>query len=761
MNAFAKRYFIWISLIFLVFTGIFLNKNSLIFFAIFLAIIALLGAVLYYFKRKSKNFKTIFALILLSAVLGSLNATVFLHKNEKIVDEYAGSHKIYGYVAEVSSKERFMSEHIVRIERLDGERVSFDTVFVTDFQSELSLGDFFEAEVVMYPIESYEDYAYLRNENIYDYPLICALKSGTEITYLENEFRLPLMFSSLNSKLSSILKVRLGKGAGELASALLLGNRELLSDSVLRDFKRAGVYHMLALSGLHVAILIGILEFVLKKLFVPMRTRIALLAVLSLFYIALTGFKLSACRSMLMLWTIYLAFIFGKPKDSLTSLFAAVSVIVFIHPSAIFDVGLQLSFLSTFGVISATMIMGKIKYFNRETRFVARKKLYALFRGLVSAILISVCVFVCTLPVVMTYFGEVSLATFFTNLFMGFICEAFLVLALISLLIPGTFVVGETVLNLTRFVGEAMTWIASAIADVRGVMLSLMYPYIEFLVWGAFVGFLIFFGFKFARKWLVAVPVVSFAILFCINVIFYNVSRDDFVRSEFNLGDSVVLSSHKEVYICDASGGFYGDLYEAIELAKENCFTEIDGVLLTHYHSAHTSSLEKLSNNYKVHNVYLPMPRSADEGSVMRSIVRVLEDENINIYIYEPNEPLDLLSGELTVSDRAYLAGYAHPSVALSFAYGDSRMTLIERPYFDTYLEESGSFDGFISESDVLIFGSDGRSPQEDFSIFSRIKESCEVYFTDFDIFDMSDHEDYLGLRKIFFNTEYKKYDLK
>ena len=157
----------------------------------------------------------------------------------------------------------------------------------------------------------------------------------------------------------------------------------------------------------------------------------------------------------------------------------------------------------------------------------------------------------------------------------------------------------------------------------------------------------------------------------------------------------------------------------------------------------------------------LPRPQNGEEDLIMRSIIRVLSDEKVNVYIYENDRELDILSGKLSVSPRAYLAGYEQPSVALSFAYRNERITLLSKPYFETYLEKSGIFKKYIENSEYLVFGSDGKSPSEDFEIFSSLQKGCEVSFSDFDLMNRSDFENYIDQYKIYFNVEYKKYDLK
>ena len=82
---------------------------------------------------------------------------------------------------------------------------------------------------------------------------------------------------------------------------------------------------------------------------------------------------------MLMLWVMYLSLLLQRKRDVLTSLFVAVTIVVLLKPSAVLDVGLQLSFLSTFGVICSSVICKKLKLLglNFDRNFVGFIKSFA------------------------------------------------------------------------------------------------------------------------------------------------------------------------------------------------------------------------------------------------------------------------------------------------------------------------------------------------------------------------------------------------
>lgn len=762
MNAFSKRIFIPIALILLGFLALGLRKNSIEIFLIFVIFLALFRIIAPRVGHKSKNLNAVCILALIAAILGVFVSGALVYKNERLIDTYSGEHTIGGYVSEVSGSYAHMSECVVRVEQVDGEMASFSAVLVTDFPSDLSLGDFFECTVKITPLEENGEYGYLKNTNYYDYPMLCVAKNESALVMKESQFRPTLVLADLNAAISSVFYSVMTQESASLASALLLGNRHLLEDDTLRDFKRAGVYHMLALSGLHIAILIGLFEnFLRRRVYMMRGKRTVILTALSFFYLALTGFQLSACRSVIMLLILYLSYAVHTRRDSLTSLFAAVCVIAIISPSSLFDVGLQLSALSTFGIISASIIRRKLKFFTRPIfGYGILSKLKKLARGILYLGLCSVCVFVATLPIVSEYFGEVSLATFFTNLFMGGVCECFMIISLLALCLSGIPIIGVICGALAGLVGNIMLTLVSGISNIRGVMLSLEYPFMDILVWVVFVASLILFGVNLKRRIFVALPSAIFFVLLIVSVVLHNAIRDDFVRAEFVSGDSLILSSADGVYICDASDGRYGDLYDSICVAKENCFTEIDGVVLTHYHSYHSVSLARIANNYKLHSVFLPHPQNETEAIRFEEIYNSLSKKGVAIYLFDALTPVSLLGGELVASPRAYTE-YSHPSVALSYSIGDSRISLVERPFFTSQLEDEDDINYLISQSDVVIFGSDGRAPDREFELFYKLKLGAEVVFAENEDMLLSDIEAYLCDFTVYTDAKYKKYDLK
>src|SRR5699024_9163331 len=104
---------------------------------------------------------------------------------------------------------------------------------------------------------------------------------------------------------------------------------------------------LLALSGLHIAIVCGIFSFFFRKLCIPTRPRALLTILVVVSYLTLTGFPYSAIRAALMAIFVQAAKFFRRESDRINSLLFAAVLILLFNPHAIFDMGFTLSFSAT------------------------------------------------------------------------------------------------------------------------------------------------------------------------------------------------------------------------------------------------------------------------------------------------------------------------------------------------------------------------------------------------------------------------------
>lgn len=206
---------------------------------------------------------------------------------------------------------------------------------------------------------------------------------------------------------------------GAVLAGMLIGKTERISPVTRNEYARAGISHYLAVSGLHMAVVVGTLEQLLKKTQLSRRQRsLAILAGI-LAFMGITGFSYSVMRAGIMMMVCVSAGMFGRDSDTLNSLGFALVIILLRNPYAIFSLSLQLSYLSTMGIAAFASPMAKAVY-----HLVIPPKRHPVYGTVqkpkiptaLQAVTTTVSATVMSAPVICWNFGQISLVSIFANL---------------------------------------------------------------------------------------------------------------------------------------------------------------------------------------------------------------------------------------------------------------------------------------------------------------------------------------------------------
>lgn len=194
--------------------------------------------------------------------------------------------------------------------------------------------------------------------------------------------------------------------------AMVLGWKTALTDEVSEPFMRSGTMHIFAISGLHIALIAGILVSLFRLLNIP-RGRCGVLVIpLIWFYTAATGWQPSAVRSTVMMTIIIAGWSLRRPSDLLNSLCAAAGIILVWDPRQLFQAGFQLSF---FVVLSIALLRPALEraqqrifqadpLLPRELRPKWQRRLGWAIHGVATSLTASLAAFLGAMPLIAFYF---------------------------------------------------------------------------------------------------------------------------------------------------------------------------------------------------------------------------------------------------------------------------------------------------------------------------------------------------------------------
>ena len=423
-------------------------------------------------------------------------------------------------------------------------------------------------------------------------------------------------------------------------TAELTGDKSAMDDGDYLAMQETGLAHLFAVSGLHCAFLVTLLALLISR---RQRLLCAVTIPLLLFYMVMVGMSPSVVRACIMQIFLLIAPLFRRGSDPLTSLAAALLVILLCNPFAAASVSLQLSFSATLGMVLlsprlykllAGWYKGKCRPLRAALCFVAAN---------LSATLSAV---VFTAPLTAWYFRIFVLVAQLSSLLAvpaaGWSFMAAFVTVLLGFVwLPLASLLGWISWVLVRYI----LWIANGMMSWRYHAVYFTNPYLIYwllFLYAAFIGCAATPDGK--RKYLLA---SALSVLTLMAAIWVN--RQDYqygvltaLTLDVGQGESVILTSGGETALvdCGSSNSYKDPGGLAADTLHSMGVRELSAVVVTHYHADHTNGLYEVLRRIPVQTIYLP--DIEDEYGVRERLVSLAEEKGAQV-TYVTKETADTL----------------------------------------------------------------------------------------------------------------------
>jgi competence protein ComEC len=506
---------------------------------------------------------------------------------------------------------------------------------------------------------------YLAHQGIYatmSYPEIEVLAEGQGFPPLAWVY-------SLREDLAQALAQVLPEPQASLAQGVILGIRANIPQDIKDDFSRSGTAHLLAISGLHLGVMAGILLAIGLWLFGRRHYLYVWLALGAIWlYAVLTGMNPPVVRGAIMASLFLIAEALGRQRSAMVALTFAAAVMVGVHPYILGDASFQMSFLAMSGLV---LIFPILRNWGRRViaARLGEEGTLVSFAGLaVDTLSATLGAVIAVWPLIAYYFGLFSLvgplATF---------------LALPSLPVIIIFGTLTAVLGLASLaVAQVVGWLAwpfltymilvagglgspsvssFAVDSVSPVFIAGYYAVLAALIWlhgrwqrrnlmsGAAgvmkSGVNLSFGLSRGIRWAV-VPLLVLAVLVSTAAV---TLPDDNLHVSFidvGQGDAVFIQKGNRQILVDG-----GPSPRAISLALGRRMTfwdrSIDLLVLTHPHQDHLAGLVEVLRRYRVGQVLYPV---LDYSSPLYDEFRgVVEEKGVKVVPARAGQRIDLADG--------------------------------------------------------------------------------------------------------------------
>ena len=233
----------------------------------------------------------------------------------------------------------------------------------------------------------------------------------------ESDTRFWVLLSRYRQRVFENLTGLLPGMEGSVLGGMVVGKTEQISPEIRYSYSRTGISHLLAVSGLHLAILAGLLEAFLAAFGCSRRARGLTVLFCVLAFMGLAGFSPSVMRAGIMVLLCRCAGFFGRDPDSLNSLGLAVILLLIWNPYAVFSLSLQLSYFATMGIAAflhplTDWCCGKMFRCPAYRLAEESRVKFALLQAVCTTLSASLL----TLPILCWNFGQVSIVSPVVNL---------------------------------------------------------------------------------------------------------------------------------------------------------------------------------------------------------------------------------------------------------------------------------------------------------------------------------------------------------
>ena len=217
-----------------------------------------------------------------------------------------------------------------------------------------------------------------------------------QIKNIKSEDSIVDKIKSIRAKMSLKISNEITFDKSGYFEALILGDKNYLQREDVNAFKKLGISHLLAISGLHLGLLISIIYYILQKLNFTSNLIDNIIIIILPCYMGISGFSPSVIRAGLMI-IVYLI-LRRKNIANIDSLLITFLIMTIINPLYIFDIGFELSFFITFSLLMSTEYIKKSK------------------NKLQSSLMISVISFLASMPILISNFYTVPYISVLSNI---------------------------------------------------------------------------------------------------------------------------------------------------------------------------------------------------------------------------------------------------------------------------------------------------------------------------------------------------------
>lgn len=485
---------------------------------------------------------------------------------------------------------------------------------------------------------------------------------------------LGMQIKKANETVQSVLDKILPEQESGIAKAMLTGERADIDKETDDLYTKAGVTHILCISGLHMSLFALYFTYVLRDVCkCSKRTTAGVTMLVCVGFLVFSGLRPSAMRAVVMICVTSLGYMVYRKHDWLNSLALAGIVVLGFEPLYLFQAGFQLSFVSVLGIYVGTNCMKKPKTWYGNIAYIMGISCFAVGFGL---------------PIVAYHFYAVSWVGILANLVILPLSGALLGMILLSV------IAGLLYLPFGVFLAGMVYAILQVFALVCHLVVQLPYAMLavgRMPLWSMMAYYVLWYGlcayrptWKYRLLTFGSTAILLYAMLG--NRLLWKENIVAFL--DVGQGDCTVITTYDKRAIVIDGGGKYGKplgenvgmTVVAPYLASQG-ITDVEAFFLTHFDADHSTGILELLADGKGKTLYVSAYPAVDTEAEQQ-FKEIVEKNGVSVYTMNDTidcfmESLGVLHGMYPIANGVFAEHSENArSLVLQYVYGDTSVLL-------------------------------------------------------------------------------------
>lgn len=448
------------------------------------------------------------------------------------------------------------------------------------------------------------------------------------IKHKKNLSNFKLLIHKIREKLKQNIQELLTKETYALGIGILIGDNSRINEKIVEDFKNSNLSHMLAVSGAHINYVVLTVSILFTKKRAGIKAQRVVTIMMMLFFMELTQMTSSVVRAGISCIIYMLASLLYRKADVINAMAISTLLILLNNPFKLFDIGFQLSYAGTLGII----------LFCKLINIPIKNK---LLKYLKDSIIISISANIFIIPIMMYQFNTISLTFILSNLLAGPLLGISIILEIIVLLISFMSIniaaIPAKVLNILLIL---IINIANWFSNIEISKIYVITPKIISIV----AYYLICAAIILKQKNRKIIVIIMLTVLIINLFPTPKKLRINFI--DVGQGDSILIRTEtNKVILIDSGGSTASSSFDVgnkvlLPYLLDRRIKKIDFIIVSHFDADHCQAFETVIDNINVRKVVVCKQSMITQEYL--NIINKCKKKNIKIIVVERGDKLKI-----------------------------------------------------------------------------------------------------------------------